>query len=164
MASLSVKSFAFSFCGFTKVSSLSCRIGILSRTLKTLPCANYTRYPIATVYRSRTCCTTLCGRGYATASTNDSTKKSDAGRSTSSSGKYHCNVGTIGHIDHGKTTLTSAITYVLSKASNVGAKFVSYADIDKAPQERARGITINAGHVEYETSARHYAHTDCPGE
>jgi elongation factor Tu len=75
--------------------------------------------------------------------------------------KPHCNIGTIGHVDHGKTTLTAAITLVLSKTG--GAKAMSYADIDAAPEEKARGITINTAHVEYETSARHYAHVDCPG-
>jgi len=75
--------------------------------------------------------------------------------------KPHVNVGTIGHVDHGKTTLTAAITKVLSTTG--GAVFSSYADIDKAPEERARGITINTAHVEYETAARHYAHVDCPG-
>ncbi|GAB6071812.1 elongation factor Tu [Venenivibrio stagnispumantis] len=76
-------------------------------------------------------------------------------------GKEHLNVGTIGHVDHGKTTLTAAITYVLSKKGL--AKFVGYGDIDKAPEERERGITINITHVEYETEKRHYAHVDCPG-
>jgi elongation factor Tu len=75
--------------------------------------------------------------------------------------KPHCNIGTIGHVDHGKTTLTAAITLVLSKKG--GAKAMSYADIDAAPEEKARGITINTAHVEYETAARHYAHVDCPG-
>lgn len=75
--------------------------------------------------------------------------------------KPHCNIGTIGHVDHGKTTLTAAITKVLSETG--GAKFVDYANIDKAPEERARGITINTAHVEYETPKRHYAHVDCPG-
>ena len=75
--------------------------------------------------------------------------------------KPHCNIGTIGHVDHGKTTLTAAITKVL--ASKGGAQFVDYANIDKAPEERARGITINTSHVEYETEKRHYAHVDCPG-
>jgi elongation factor Tu len=75
--------------------------------------------------------------------------------------KPHVNIGTIGHVDHGKTTLTAAITRVLSTAG--GAKFSAYADIDKAPEERARGITINTAHVEYETESRHYAHVDCPG-
>jgi elongation factor Tu len=75
--------------------------------------------------------------------------------------KPHCNIGTIGHVDHGKTTLTAAITMVLSKKG--GAKAMSYADIDAAPEEKARGITINTAHVEYETNARHYAHVDCPG-
>ncbi|XP_039757052.1 WD repeat-containing protein 48 homolog isoform X2 [Pararge aegeria] len=75
--------------------------------------------------------------------------------------KKHCNIGTIGHVDHGKTTLTSAITKVLSQHGS--AKYVSYDDIDKAPEEKARGITINAAHVGYSTKARHYAHTDCPG-
>ncbi len=75
--------------------------------------------------------------------------------------KPHCNIGTIGHVDHGKTTLTAAITKVLSEAG--GATATDYADIDKAPEERERGITINTAHVEYETEARHYAHVDCPG-
>ncbi|MDE0728909.1 MAG: elongation factor Tu, partial [Alphaproteobacteria bacterium] len=75
--------------------------------------------------------------------------------------KPHCNVGTIGHVDHGKTTLTAAITKVLAEAG--GAEFTAYDDIDKAPEERARGITISTAHVEYETEARHYAHVDCPG-
>ena len=75
--------------------------------------------------------------------------------------KPHCNIGTIGHVDHGMTTLTAAITMVLAKAG--GAKAMSYADIDAAPEEKARGITINTAHVEYETANRHYAHVDCPG-
>ena len=75
--------------------------------------------------------------------------------------KPHVNIGTIGHVDHGKTTLTAAITKVLSKKGY--AKFEDYADIDKAPEERERGITINTAHVEYETDKRHYAHVDCPG-
>src|SRR6202021_1125378 len=75
--------------------------------------------------------------------------------------KPHCNIGTIGHVDHGKTTLTAAITMVLAKTG--GAKAKSYADIDAAPEEKARGITINTAHVEYETKNRHYAHVDCPG-
>ena len=75
--------------------------------------------------------------------------------------KPHCNIGTIGHVDHGKTTLTAAITRVLSASG--GAEFTAYDDIDKAPEEKARGITINTAHVEYETSNRHYAHVDCPG-
>ena len=75
--------------------------------------------------------------------------------------KPHCNIGTIGHVDHGKTTLTAAITKVL--ADKGGAAFVDYANIDKAPEERERGITINTSHVEYETANRHYAHVDCPG-
>ena len=75
--------------------------------------------------------------------------------------KPHLNIGTIGHIDHGKTTLTAAITLILSKVG--GAKATSYADIDKAPEERERGITINTAHVEYQTETRHYAHVDCPG-
>ena len=73
----------------------------------------------------------------------------------------HMNIGTIGHVDHGKTTLTAAITYVLSKKGY--AQFEDYAAIDKAPEERERGITINTSHVEYETDKRHYAHVDCPG-
>ena len=75
--------------------------------------------------------------------------------------KPHVNIGTIGHVDHGKTTLTAAITMVLAEASGGTAK--SYAEIDSAPEEKARGITINTAHVEYETEARHYAHVDCPG-
>ena len=75
--------------------------------------------------------------------------------------KPHVNIGTIGHVDHGKTTLTAAITKVLGLKG--GAEFMDYANIDKAPEERARGITINTAHVEYETDARHYAHVDCPG-
>ena len=75
--------------------------------------------------------------------------------------KPHVNIGTIGHVDHGKTTLTAAITKTL--AMKGGAAFVDYANIDKAPEERERGITINTAHVEYETEARHYAHVDCPG-
>jgi elongation factor Tu len=75
--------------------------------------------------------------------------------------KPHVNVGTIGHVDHGKTTLTAAITIVLAKSGGATAK--QYADIDAAPEEKARGITINTAHVEYETANRHYAHVDCPG-
>ena len=75
--------------------------------------------------------------------------------------KPHCNIGTIGHVDHGKTSLTAAITKILAETG--GAKFTAYADIDKAPEERARGITISTAHVEYETANRHYAHVDCPG-
>ena len=75
--------------------------------------------------------------------------------------KPHCNIGTIGHVDHGKTTLTAAITKVLAEEG--GASFTAYDQIDKAPEERARGITISTAHVEYETAKRHYAHVDCPG-
>jgi elongation factor Tu len=75
--------------------------------------------------------------------------------------KPHCNVGTIGHVDHGKTSLTAAITKVLSETG--GATFTAYDQIDKAPEEKARGITISTAHVEYETQKRHYAHVDCPG-
>ncbi len=75
--------------------------------------------------------------------------------------KPHCNVGTIGHVDHGKTTLTAAITKVLSETG--GAEFTAYDSIDKAPEEKERGITISTAHVEYTTDARHYAHVDCPG-
>jgi elongation factor Tu len=75
--------------------------------------------------------------------------------------KPHCNIGTIGHVDHGKTTLTAAITMVLAKTG--GATATKYEDIDRAPEEKARGITINTAHVEYETKNRHYAHVDCPG-
>ncbi|MBW8309872.1 MAG: elongation factor Tu, partial [Candidatus Paracaedibacteraceae bacterium] len=75
--------------------------------------------------------------------------------------KPHCNIGTIGHVDHGKTSLTAAITKVLAETG--GATFTAYDQIDKAPEERARGITISTAHVEYETTNRHYAHVDCPG-
>src|SRR5438876_343566 len=75
--------------------------------------------------------------------------------------KPHCNIGTIGHIDHGKTTLTAAITKVMAETG--GGTFVPFDQIDKAPEERARGITISTAHVEYETAKRHYAHVDCPG-
>jgi elongation factor Tu len=75
--------------------------------------------------------------------------------------KPHCNIGTIGHVDHGKTSLTAAITKVLAETG--GATYVDYANIDKAPEERERGITISTAHVEYETEQRHYAHVDCPG-
>jgi elongation factor Tu len=75
--------------------------------------------------------------------------------------KPHCNIGTIGHVDHGKTTLTAAITKVLAETG--GATFMAYDQIDKAPEEKARGITINTAHVEYQTDKRHYAHVDCPG-
>jgi elongation factor Tu len=77
--------------------------------------------------------------------------------------KPHCNVGTIGHVDHGKTTLTAAITKVLAESGKGKTQFVAYDQIDKAPEERARGITIATAHVEYETDKRHYAHVDCPG-
>ena len=76
-------------------------------------------------------------------------------------GKPHLNIGTIGHVDHGKTTLTAAITSILSKRGQ--AEYVEFDNIDKAPEERERGITINIAHVEYETEGRHYAHVDCPG-
>jgi elongation factor Tu len=75
--------------------------------------------------------------------------------------KPHCNIGTIGHVDHGKTTLTAAITKVM--AETYGGAAVDFANIDKAPEERERGITISTAHVEYESAARHYAHVDCPG-
>ena len=77
-------------------------------------------------------------------------------------GKPHCNIGTIGHVDHGKTTLTAAITKTLHERYGLG-EFVAFDNIDKAPEERARGITISTAHVEYETPNRHYAHVDCPG-
>src|SRR3954453_1928944 len=75
--------------------------------------------------------------------------------------KPHVNIGTIGHVDHGKTTLTAAITKVLAKAG--GATALAYAQTDKAPEERERGLTISTSHVEYQTAKRHYAHVDCPG-
>src|SRR3954453_19958132 len=75
--------------------------------------------------------------------------------------KPHCNIGTIGHVDHGKTSLTAAITKVLAETGGATAR--AYDQIDNAPEEKARGITINTSHVEYETAARHYAHVDCPG-
>ena len=74
--------------------------------------------------------------------------------------KPHVNIGTIGHVDHGKTTLTAAITKVMSESDQCSANFRGYAEIDKAPEEKARGITINSTHVEYETPTRHYAHVD----
>ena len=77
--------------------------------------------------------------------------------------KPHVNIGTIGHVDHGKTTLTAAITKVLSETEGCKAKFEAFEDIDKAPEERERGITISIAHIEYETDKRHYAHVDCPG-
>ncbi|KAK6979463.1 elongation factor Tu mitochondrial [Biomphalaria glabrata] len=77
--------------------------------------------------------------------------------------KPHCNIGTIGHVDHGKTTLSAAITKVLSESNSANNKFVSYESIDRAPEEIQRGITINSAHIEYVTQNRHYAHTDCPG-
>ena len=77
--------------------------------------------------------------------------------------KPHLNVGTIGHIDHGKTTLTAAITKVLSESVGGTTEVRSFESIDNAPEEKARGITINTSHVEYETANRHYAHVDCPG-
>ena len=75
--------------------------------------------------------------------------------------KEHVNIGTIGHVDHGKTTLTAAITKVLAEKG--GAEFTAYDEIDKAPEEKERGITISTAHVEYSTDKRHYAHVDCPG-
>ncbi len=75
--------------------------------------------------------------------------------------KPHVNIGTIGHVDHGKTTLTAAITITLSR--RIGSTGKRYDEIDSAPEEKARGITINTAHVEYETERRHYAHVDCPG-
>src|SRR5690242_7762473 len=75
--------------------------------------------------------------------------------------KPHCNIGTIGHVDHGKTSLTAAITKILAEQGK--AKYTAYDEIDKAPEEKARGITISTAHVEYETDNRHYAHVDCPG-
>lgn len=77
--------------------------------------------------------------------------------------KPHVNIGTIGHVDHGKTTLTAAITMAMAARNGGTGKGKGYADIDSAPEEKARGITINTAHVEYETVARHYAHVDCPG-
>ncbi len=83
------------------------------------------------------------------------------GKEKFSRNKPHCNIGTIGHVDHGKTSLTAAITKVLAETG--GATFKAYDQIDAAPEEKARGITINTAHVEYETANRHYAHVDCPG-
>jgi len=77
--------------------------------------------------------------------------------------KPHVNIGTIGHVDHGKTTLTAAITKVLSEAKEGSAQFTDYDQIDKAPEEKARGITISTAHIEYQTAKRHYTHIDCPG-
>ena len=83
------------------------------------------------------------------------------GKETFQRDKPHINIGTIGHVDHGKTTLTAAITKILSAQKK--AKFMKYEDIDKAPEERSRGITINAAVVHYSTDKRHYGHVDCPG-
>ncbi|MEG2378009.1 MAG: GTP-binding protein, partial [Clostridia bacterium] len=77
--------------------------------------------------------------------------------------KPHINIGTIGHVDHGKTTLTAAITKTLSMLDSGNATYTAYDQIDKAPEEKERGITINTSHVEYQTKDRHYAHVDCPG-
>ncbi len=89
-------------------------------------------------------------------------KEEKTWRSKSLNGQSpHVNIGTIGHVDHGKTTLTAAITKLLSDAGL--SSFIPYDQIDKAPEERARGITIATSHVEYETAERHYAHVDCPG-
>lgn len=104
---------------------------------------------LATALPSRASLLRVPVRGYAEAATKFSRAKP------------HMNIGTIGHVDHGKTTLTAAITKVLSNSG--GAKFTNYAEIDKAPEEKARGITINSAHVEYETDSRHYGHIDCPG-
>jgi len=105
---------------------------------------------------------TNCGRLTAGLRTALYRRLATSSGSSSAGTKTHCNVGTIGHIDHGKTTLTAAITRVLA-ADGGSTRYVSFDEIDRAPEERARGITINAGHVEYSTAARHYAHTDCPG-
>ncbi|XP_047117595.1 elongation factor Tu, mitochondrial [Schistocerca piceifrons] len=116
---------------------------VLQSTLKSLVNSKY-----LTNRQLRIVCTGhLCFRCYA--------------KAASVKDREHCNIGTIGHVDHGKTTLTAAITKVLEKDGM--CKFISYDEIDKAPEEKARGITINAAHVEYSTSRRHYAHTDCPG-
>ncbi|KDQ63677.1 hypothetical protein JAAARDRAFT_53868 [Jaapia argillacea MUCL 33604] len=103
--------------------------------------------PVASTSKPRTALVWSARRGYADAKF--------------SREKPHMNIGTIGHVDHGKTTLTAAITKVLAERG--GAKFTGYAEIDKAPEEKARGITINSAHVEYETDSRHYGHIDCPG-
>lgn len=87
--------------------------------------------------------------------------KSYSDNASSKPALVHCNVGTIGHVDHGKTTLTAAITKVAAKTGQ--SKFIEFDQIDRAPEEKARGITINIAHVEYSTKSRHYAHTDCPG-
>ena len=99
------------------------------------------------------------------ASTEPKTKKpptKGAQRKQFNRDKPHVNIGTIGHVDHGKTTLTAAITKVLAEKKL--AEIKTYEDIDKAPEERERGITINSAYVEYQTEKRHYGHTDCPGE
>ena len=113
-------------------------------------------------------CSRSAWRSLSSAASLRMSKKTSATTSTktepaslSSQSKPNLNVGTIGHVDHGKTTLTAAITRVLSKDER--AKFVSYDQIDRAPEEKARGITINIAHVGYESAARKYAHTDCPG-
>lgn len=90
-----------------------------------------------------------------------STNTAIANAAVKEQGKAHCNIGTIGHVDHGKTTLTSAITKVLAKKGL--SKYIAYDEIDRAPEEKSRGITINACHIGYATERRTYAHTDCPG-
>src|SRR6202167_851664 len=97
----------------------------------------------------------------ASSSTNGEQQESKMAKEKFNRNKPHCNIGTIGHVDHGKTSLTAAITKVLAKTG--GAEFMAYDQIDKAPEERARGITIATAHVEYSTAKRHYAHVDCPG-
>ena len=97
----------------------------------------------------------------ASTNTNDSSGQANMAKGKFERTKPHVNVGTIGHVDHGKTTLTAAITTVLSK--KFGGEAKAYDQIDNAPEEKARGITINTAHVEYETTKRHYAHVDCPG-
>ena len=101
---------------------------------------------------------TVCSRSFSSSAVHFAKAKKE---SSAQVGKPHCNVGTIGHVDHGKTTLTAAITKVQEEEGK--SNFVKYDEIDRAPEEKARGITINAAHVEYETENRHYAHTDCPG-
>ncbi|KAJ9477025.1 Elongation factor Tu, mitochondrial [Pseudozyma hubeiensis] len=125
-----------------------------ARTLVTRPS---TKAPSTLAARARVCAASLPRVAIAS---QVRTYAADSGKFERT--KPHMNIGTIGHVDHGKTTLTAAITKTLHEAQGTG-KFIDYASIDKAPEERARGITISTAHVEYETGNRHYAHVDCPG-
>ncbi|XP_041972572.1 elongation factor Tu-like [Aricia agestis] len=119
---------------------------------------NYNYIKVLTVARNLKSCNVSVSSGY---TLNIINRNYCAKTKPATNEKKHCNIGTIGHVDHGKTTLTAAITKILSQDGS--AKYISYDEIDKAPEEKKRGITINAAHVGYSTKNRHYAHTDCPG-